>query len=183
MAKNESWILIRNLGILFGGIFTIGSAISIKNNGLPNYNDRILNGIGLTLLDIGPILLILTLGFKIFEFKDQEEKSSIIQNTIGIRRFGSFTLTIFLFESFVSATIARLLNTIFPGIINSIIFGLLVFIPILICLWWIILRLWENFNFKYSIEWFFGTLKNKISGSKSEKFDFKKNIYEPIEFS
>ena len=147
--------------------------------GIPDYNAAVI-GVNLNFLNIGIMTLILTLGVWMFELKTYKEKLKIVNNTIWIRRFGLFTLTIFIFEPLLGILVAKFYNFILPGLIHNIVFGVFVYIPTLFLMCLIILCLWEKIDYKFTIEWIWGKILGTIRGYKSEKTNWQKNLFYPI---
>ena len=148
--------------ITLGGMAIIGSVIAIYNFGFPEYNVPQPVALTLNLLDISLMLLIMTIGIKIFEFKDKDQKINIANKTIGVRKYGMFTLSIFVFDPLIGALVAVFFGFLFPGLINNILFGILIFLPVLMLVWWLIFHYWEKIDFKYTVEWLLGRIMEKL---------------------
>jgi hypothetical protein len=87
-----------------------------------------------------------------------------------IKRFGISGLTPFFFEQITSALIFLVINqftTLKLNIPGALIFGF-----IHVVMWGFILMLWEKKQYKYTIEWAYTTLLNRVSPSS------KKNVLE-----
>ena len=63
---------------------------------------------------------------------------------------------------------------------SNLYFGVFVYVPVLMLIWWLILHFWEKVNYKYSIEWLLGKLSEKARGYKSERFTFRQSIIDPL---
>jgi hypothetical protein len=179
LAEKESWHFIKYLGISIGVISIAISLFLIPFLGIPDYDVAVI-GVNLNFLNIGIMTLILTLGIWVFELKTYKQKVKLVNKTTWVRRFGMFTLTIFLFEPLIGILVAKFYDYLFPGLIHNIVFGVIVYIPTLILIWSMILRLWEKFDYRFTIEWIYGKIFGKIRGYKSEKTNWRKNLFNPI---
>jgi len=179
LAREEKWHFIKNMGFWLGSFYLISSIISIFYLGLPEY-DAVLYGLNLNLLDLGLMIFVLIWWIKIFEFRQYERRKKLAEKTTTIRRFGMMTLSIYIIDPAIGVLIAQLFNIWFPGMLQNMAFGFLVFIPVLMLFWFIFIRMWENKDFKFSFEWIFASLKTKVRGYSSDKLNWKKNIYSPL---
>lgn len=179
LAKKEPWHFIKYLGISIGVISIAISLLLIPFLGIPDYNVAVI-AVNLNFLNIGIMSLILTLGIWVFELKNYKLKMKLVNKTIWVRRFGMFTLTIFLFEPLLGILVAKFYDFILPGLIHNIVFGVFVYIPTLLLIWSMILRLWGRIDYKFTIEWIYGKIFGKIRGYKSEKTNWQKNLFNPI---
>ncbi len=179
LAKKEPWHFIKYLGISIGIISIAISLLLIPFLGIPDYNVAVI-AVNLNFLNIGIMTLILTLGIWVFELKTYKLKMKLVNKTIWVRRFGMFTMTIFLFEPLLGILVAKFYDFILPGLIHNIVFGVFVYIPSLLLIWSMILRLWGRIDYKFTIEWIYGKIFGKIRGYKSEKTNWRKNLFNPI---
>lgn len=177
----ESWKFIKNFGITFASIFTIGSVIAVMNLGLPDYTVLHINGLALNFILLAFNVGVMTLGIWGFHFRDMRKRTPDSRKTRGIRRFGLFSLTIFLFDPLIGAIVGRIFQLFIPSdVYSNLYFGVFVYVPVLLLLWWLIFHFWEKVNYKYSIEWLLGKLGEKMRGYKSERFTFRQSIIDPL---
>jgi hypothetical protein len=179
LAKKEPWKLIRNIGLSFGLVLFILGLACMPVFGPPEFNVPIYETT-INLIDLASMVIITTIAIKAFELRKHEKKLKFVNKSVIVRKFGMFTLTIFMFEPMIRALVAKLLNFISPGIVSNIIFGVFVYIPILFGIWFLILYLWKKIDFKFTVEWTFGKIIGKLRGFKSNKLDWRKNLYNPI---
>ncbi len=96
--------------------------------------------------------------------------SRILSALVVIQWFSRVSLTIYLLETTVSELLRIAGLRIFPGW-NETINGCLVFGAINILLWAIVLFFWQKIKFKYSLEYFWVIIFEKL-GKKSTKLRF-----------
>jgi hypothetical protein len=112
---------------------------------------------------IGLFLLMVLLALYVFDFK--QVKFNPI--TRFIKRFGVSGLTPFFFEQITSAILFLIINqfiTLKLDIPGAILYG---FIHVL--MWGFILMAWEKKQYKYTTEWAYTSLLNRISPSSKHK--------------
>jgi len=85
---------------------------------------------------------------------------------------GKMTLTIFMFEGFLSVILIRLIRPLWPAynatIGNTTIFGL-----INLGVWIVILKLWKRVDYKWSTEWCLVYIVKILSGKQSSRLRVK----------
>ena len=112
---------------------------------------------------IGLFLLMILGALYVFDFK-QKKWNPI---TKFIQRFGISGLTPFFFEQITSALIFLVINQLISlklDIPGALIYGL-----IHVMLWGFILMAWEKKHYKYTIEWAYTSLLNRVSPSSKNK--------------
>lgn len=115
---------------------------------------------------LGLFLLLISIALKYYDFSKKRRNNVI---TTFFSRFSKGGLTAFFLESVVSAIIFRVM-LIFNLSINFDIGHALLFGFILAVMWGFILKLWEKYNYKYSIEYFISKVLNKtVESSKLKK--------------
>ncbi|MHA1728737.1 MAG: acyltransferase family protein [Promethearchaeota archaeon] len=179
MVRNTPWSKIKKIGFILGAFYIFAGIISSVIIGIPDFS-RPVFPINLNLLDLGVMLWIMTFAIRLFEFRTHKERLILVEKTKTIRKFGMLTLTIFVYDSLLEALVVYILDFIAPGIMDNIVFGVLVYIPLIMFLWLVILHFWERTNFKYSFEWLFAITVAKVSGRSSQKINFRQNLYNPI---
>ncbi len=126
-------------------------------------------------LHLGIIIFAILPIIKGLDFKTEENKERIYSKpfTKLIRRYGSVSLTIFVFETPLAMLFKLLLNLIIPGW-NTPFWSIMIFGIFNLCLWAGLLTLWERINYKGSLEWLGAQLIKWLSGKKSNKIVLKK---------
>ena len=177
----ESWKFIKTFGIVFTSIYSIGAVIAVIFLGLPDYTIIHINGLALNLILLAFNTGIMTLGIWGFHFRDEKKRTPDSRRTRGIRRFGLFSLTVFLVDPLIGAIVGKIFQLFVPSdVYSNLYFGVFVYVPVLLFIWWLILHFWEKVNYKYSIEWLLGKLSEKARGYKSERFTFRQSIIDPL---
>jgi hypothetical protein len=182
LGKKETWKFIERLGLIFGGFYFGLSIIFMPIYGVPSYEVLHINEIGLNLVNLGANILVLAIGFWGFHYRREDKRTPDSMKTRGIRRFGIFTLTIFLLDPLIGAVVGYIFQYVFfipLEVISYLYFGVFVYVPILFLIWWAIFHFWEKVNYKYTFEWMLGKLIGILRGYKSDRFDFKESIYDP----
>ena len=115
-----------------------------------------------------------------FDYASDHKVKKRVNRSLFFRRFNMITLTIFVFESIISVLWAKIftffLNDPFPYNILAD----FVFLFCVIGTWYVILRIWERIDFKYSIEWVMMKIISKLTGSTSHKLDVTSVLYHPL---
>ncbi|RLF59483.1 MAG: hypothetical protein DRN27_02505 [Thermoplasmata archaeon] len=113
-----------------------------------------------------------------YKYSSEKTQEKIMKRSIFFRRFSMITLTIFVFESIIAVIWAKIFIFIFKDPFPFNVFADVLYLFCVISTWYIILRVWERFDFKYSIEWFMMKIISKINGKKSHKLDVKTVLYQ-----
>ena len=115
-----------------------------------------------------------------FDYAPEHKVKKRVNRSFFFRRFNMITLTIFVFESIISVfwakTFTFFLNDPFPYNILAD----FVFLFCVIGTWYVILRMWERIDFKYSIEWVMMKIISKLTGSTSHKLDVTSVLYHSL---
>jgi hypothetical protein len=121
------------------------------------------------LLQIGIFFFLFVLGFGLVDFRAQHVSERWVQRTQPIILFGKLALTVYMLEGIMAVTLQRIINLIWPTwnatMVNVLVFGLLNTI-----VWFVILRVWQRYEFKGSLEWGLVTVVRKLSGKQSSRF-------------
>lgn len=112
---------------------------------------------------IGLFQLLILWALYVFDFKAR--KAFFL--TRFIKRFGVAGLTPFFFEQIMSAVIFLIINQFFT--LRLDIPGAITFGVIHVLIWGIILMYWEKSHYKYSIEWAYTHILNKVSQSSKHE--------------
>ena len=115
-----------------------------------------------------------------YKYSSEKTQEKIMKRSIFFRRFSMITLTIFVFESIIAVIWAKIFIFIFKDPFPFNVFADVLYLFCVISTWYIILRVWERFDFKYSIEWFMMKIISKINGKNSNKLDVKNILYNPL---
>lgn len=170
LADNHSPKRIINGSFFVGLICMIGSGLYLLVSGIsldPSYFGSFIP-LEIQILDFGYILVIQSAFLKWVEFSKKSLDANITaknHNVKFLERFGQFPMTIYIFESFLCLINMKwylpLWNLINPGLFGRYI-QVFLFVGMQISLWWLISIYWEKVNYKYSLEWSIGTLRNKL---------------------
>jgi len=169
--------------ITFGGLSIIGilliSIIFVIWLGIP---DLTLPYWPVTMISFNLIIMILvtTLLIMRYEFPNEGKRKIRAKRSIFLRRFSMITLTIFVFESIIAVLWAKLFTTIFIDPFPYNIGVDILFLFCVLCSWYVIARIWEKYDYKYSIEWFLIKINGRITGKTSQKLDVKTVLYQPL---
>ena len=126
------------------------------------------------------MFLVMTLTIIRFEYAPKHLLRKRAQRSLFFRRFNMITLTIFVFESIIAVLWAKLFMLL---IIDPFPYNVPADITYLFCVigtWYVILRLWEKINYKFSIEWCIMKLIGRITGTTSQKLDVQTVLYHPL---
>lgn len=136
--------------------------------------------IAIVTINLAIMFTVLIFGFLRFDYASENKMKKRVNRSVFFRRFNMITLTIFVFESILSVLWARIftffLNDPFP---YNILADLL-FLFCVIGTWYVILRIWELFDFKYSIEWVMIKIISKLTRHTSHKLDAASVLYHPL---
>jgi hypothetical protein len=83
---------------------------------------------------------------------------------------GRVTLSVFILEGVVAASLQRLIAPVWPNwkasVGNAALFGL-----INLAVWMVIITIWKQVNFVGSVEWLYAWVVRSLSGKKTSKMD------------
>ena len=162
------------IGLVFASIIFI-FLFGIPDLTLPYWPVAMVT-INLSLMILVTILLIIK-----YEFTPLKKRAVLAKKSIFFRRFSMITLTIFVFESIIAVIWARIFSIIF---INPFPYNIVADVLFLFCVlstWYGITRIWEKYDFKYSIEWFLIFINARITGKKSQKLDVQQVLYQQFD--
>ena len=156
-------------GYITGVIILILGIILMILHGNPNHNFDTPPFPKLLQL-LGGMLLVMTFSIQYHDFCSEEKKIKRFNRTRDIRKFGMLSLSMFLLEGML----VQVLILLVPYSLRSnLMFMSLVFGPIIVVIWAIILRLWKKFSFKYSFEWWMSKIQKVLIKKKSNKLNFE----------
>jgi hypothetical protein len=145
--------------ILFLGL----AALDVILNGFPELVG-LYHPFFLFTLNFGLISVLATYFIAKYDLVPLEKRRDIPRFTkiVGLRRFSTISLTLFLTEEIIAVLYTRLFIFLFPELMKSLVFVLFVYTPPLILSWFEVVSRWEKHNFKYSIEWMLVCLMKRI---------------------
>jgi hypothetical protein len=119
---------------------------------------------------LGPMLLVLTGTVHLVDLRGDNVKRKWLKRSNTVRAFGLISLSGFLIEGPFAALIRQVVNLFWPGFTYNPDFSLL-FSPLVIILWWIMVKQWEKVHFKYSFEFFIIRLTGKLTGKQTNRLN------------
>ena len=154
----------------------LGVSIGVENIGLSLPHQ-------IQILNLAIMLFITTFMISKMEYQSKKRRITIAKHTIIFRRLGLMALTLFMLESVIAISIKKLLNPLWSLFDLTILNvpALLIYIGIIFLVWYIILKIWERFEFKYSFEWFLIQIVGKLRGRKSSRLNIESVLYNPVE--
>lgn len=123
------------------------------------------------------MILVTTLLIIRYEHTSQKKRRIRAKRTIFLRRFSMITLTMFVFESIITILWAKVFNIIFNNPFPYNVAADVLFLFCVLGTWYVIARIWEKIDFKYTIEWFMIQIMSKITGKTSTKLDVNSVLY------
>jgi hypothetical protein len=116
----------------------------------------------LHLLNLGSqfvVIVIFYLFFKKYQLQERERDIGIVR---FFRMYSSTSLTIYILEPLTSVLLYHLIQSIYSEPINEHFYVWMGFLFLNVLVWYGILALWRKFNYKFSVEWSLGKLREKI---------------------
>ena len=126
------------------------------------------------------MILVTTLMIIRYDCSSTEKRLKYAKRTIFFRRFSMITLSMFVFESIIAVLWAKLFTLLFVDPFPFNVVADLIFLFCVLATWYVIARLWEKINFKYSIEWFMVQIIARMQGRSSQKLNVESVLYHPI---
>jgi hypothetical protein len=135
------------------------------------------------LIDISLMLLLSTFLIDMMEYRDARTRIKIARYTTFLRRYGLIALSIFLLEGLVSITLKKIFYAIWPALDSPIINfpAVGIYLLTLFAIWYLIIRLWEKVDFKYSFEWVLVQVAGRLRGRMSSKLHVDEVLYHPVD--
>ncbi|MGC8737769.1 MAG: hypothetical protein ACP5UA_03870 [Candidatus Hydrogenedens sp.] len=131
------------------------------------------------ILDVGLMLMLVAYLIGVMEYTGIDERKWWMKHTIVLRRISMVALTIFLLEGPVAVSLGRIYlwvigsPTEFPK--NPL--YIIPFIVLVLVFWHGIVKVWENFGFKYGAEWLSIQIVGWVKRKKSMRLDPSYTLY------
>jgi hypothetical protein len=131
------------------------------------------------LLDVGLMLLLSAYLVGVMDYTTVSNREWWMKHTTIIRRIGMVALTVFLLEGPVAVSLGRIYlwavgsPSEFPK--NPL--YIIPFILLVLLFWYGVIKIWEQFGFKYGVEWLSVQIVGCVKGRKSERLDPTCTLY------
>ncbi len=131
------------------------------------------------LLDVGLMLLLSAYLVGVMDYTTVSNREWWMKHTTIIRRIGMVALTVFLLEGPVAVSLGRIYlwavgsPSEFPK--NPL--YIIPFILLVLLFWYGVIKIWEQFGFKYGVEWLSVQIVGWVKGRKSERLDPTCTLY------
>ncbi len=165
--------LITSIGLLMLSLIFLG-LFGIPDLTLP-YWPVTMVAFNLMLMTLLTTLMIIR-----YDYSSHEKRLKYAKRTVFFRRFSMITLSMFVFESIIAVLWARLFTFLFANPFPFNVVADLLFLFCVLTTWYIIARVWEKINFKYSVEWFMVQIIARIRGRSSQKLNVDHVLYHPL---
>lgn len=136
--------------------------------------------IAMVTINLAIMFTVLIFCFFRFDYASENKIKKRVNRFVFFRRFNMITLTIFVFESIISVVWARIFIFFLTDPFPYNILADVVFLFCVIGTWYVILRIWERIDFKYSIEWVMIKIISKLTRHTSHKLDATSVLYDPL---
>jgi hypothetical protein len=116
------------------------------------------------------------------EYKSTQERVKVAYRTTFLVRFGLLALTIYMLDGLLSELLVRIFRA-FLGqdfVFADNVFVSIIFVALVIFIWYVILRIWEKRDFKYSFEWRIVNFVGRLRGRKSSRLKVDEVLYRPV---
>jgi hypothetical protein len=128
-----------------------------------------LNLMARKLTQLGFFFFLFFVGLALVDYRPSEIRKKWARRGRPIILFGKLALTVYMLEGLMAVILQKPISFIWAAwnatFLNIAIFGLLNVI-----VWYAILRFWQRYEFKGSLEWALVWLVQKLSGKKSSRF-------------
>jgi hypothetical protein len=192
--KKANFKDIRNFTLIFFAYCVVGALIwmfFVDPNWMANFTSEEVP-IPLTIVSMGTMQFLLLLFIRTQDYPLSEIKRvRAARRTTFWRRFSLFSLTAFSIGTPIADRIFSIFvyfwgpSVVYSGSVGVFAWNLwqiLAFILFIWGFWEIILRLWENFDYKFSLDWFLAQIMAILTGSKMSRANIKPIIYGPNKF-
>jgi hypothetical protein len=163
-------ILILLLSII---MLIVGFPNSGSYQGLPGQEPydwiNSLNLMARKLVQLGFFFLLFFVGLALVDYRPSEIREKWARRSRPIILFGKLALTVYMFEGLMAVILQQPVSSIWPSW-NSTFLSIVIFGVFNILVWYVILRAWQRFQFKGSLEWALVWMVQKLSGKKSSRF-------------
>ncbi|MHA1511872.1 MAG: hypothetical protein ACTSRX_09150 [Promethearchaeota archaeon] len=168
--------------IIIGIIFIVYHIFTVEGNLMSYFFKYKMIPPDLYLLNLGIMIIWFSWFFEKMDYCSDEKHEKIARKTLFIRRFGILSLTLFMVESFWCTLWSYIFHTNFgsfsgePDVVMTN-FGLnLLFLLIVFGSWFVILKKWEKYKYKYSFEWLMGKIGSKLRKRPFDSQDLTKKL-------
>jgi hypothetical protein len=128
-----------------------------------------LNLMARKLVQLGFFFFLFFIGLALVDYRPAEIREKWARRGKPVILFGKLALTVYMLEGLMAAILQQPISFIWSAwnatFLNIIIFG---FLNVLF--WYGILRIWQRYRFKGSLEWALVWVVRKLSGKKSSRF-------------
>jgi len=148
--------------------------------------------IPLTIVSMSTMQFLFVLFIKTQDYpKNEAKRVKAAKRTTFWRRFSVFSLTGFSIGTPIADRIFSLFVYFWgpsvdysggTGIFVWNFFQIIIFVLFIWGFWELILRLWENFEYKFSLDWFLAQLMSMFTGAKMGRSDVQQIIYGPNKY-
>lgn len=156
----------------------------IDPNFFQNFTDETVP-IPLTIVSMSTMQFLLVLFLRTQDFpKSEAKRVKAAKRTTFWRRFSVFSLTGFAIGTPIADGLFSFFVKLWGDSVDSGTFAwniwqIIAFILFIWGFWEVILRLWENFEYKFSLDWFLAQIMSMLTGAKMRRSDVKPIIYGP----
>ena len=189
ISQKQKTKTIKKICLAFSLVFLVAFSISIlitiftAENGAINaiYDimDYVLYPKELLFLSLGMMFLLIIPIIKKIEFRSAEDREKIAKKTLFLKKFGTITLTLYVFEPVINGFLGTIFHLIFNGgvlypfgtpdpyMTNT--FAILLFTLTFLTFWILFVHFWSKSNYKYGLEYLIVILTNPLRREKSRK--------------
>jgi hypothetical protein len=157
-------------GYGLGGVYSVVGYVLVKIYGFWNVDFDTPDLVPLISI-VGPIILTLTATMHLMDLRSAKVKAGWVRRTRLLRTFGILSLTAFVMEGPFSAVIRRIVELFLPDFTRDAGFIFLVFAPLILVLWVVILKLWSRVRFAGSLEWLMIRGIGALTGKQSDRLN------------
>jgi len=180
---------IKKVCFTFSTIFLIAFSISMalaiftaENGALSaiyDIMDYVLYPKELLFLSLGLMFLLIIPIAKKIEYRSAEDRAKIVKKTLFLKKFGTITLTLYVFEPVINGFLGSIFHFIFNGgvlypfgtpdpyMTNTL--AILLFAFTFLTFWILFVHFWSKSNYKYGLEYLIVILTNPLRREKSHK--------------
>jgi len=120
---------------------------------------------------LGPMLVLFTAFIQVMDLGSDRTRQRWWRWTRTFRTFGLVSLSVFLLEGTLSALLRRLVALVAPDFTHDPGFLFVIFAPLSLLLWIVLVKLWARFDFAGSAEWLVVRASARITGQRSVRLD------------
>jgi hypothetical protein len=164
----RSTLLLYGYGL--GGVYSVVGYVLVRIYGFWNVDFDTPDLVPLISI-VGPIVLTITATMHLMDLRSDKAKAGWVKRTRLLRTFGILSLTAFVLEGPLSAVIRRLVELFEPDFTRDAEFIFLIFAPLILVLWVVILKLWSRARFAGSLEWLMIRGIGALTGKQSDRLN------------